>query len=248
MLKDIKKLITIVFSTILLFSSCSQENDTFNDLLPNNTLSEKITETRSLATCSFDECWSCVTVDGDTIETPWSATSNSSVPEDIRMDVKESDGWRILYSNFRIVGCNHNYDYLHNSYYLILYNVNSAMLKGFYYANTMQSNNQAFWQLKASQGSTKLFNFAGEFAKPFNTYATNIISLSNITSNGMAGGFEVGWNCFQQELSYDSNSLNQRLDISAYAMNVTQYTFNGNFSATSEGSIVSAPQGMSSPH
>lgn len=241
-----KKLTTIVFFSFLLFSSCSQENDTFNELLPNETLSEKITVTRSLTTSSFDECDECITVDGDTIKTPWCANATTSVPEDVRMDVKESDGWRILYSNFRIVGCSNNYNNLNNAYYLILYNVNTAMLKGFYYAKTMQRNNQAFWQLKASQGNTKLFNFAGEFAKPANTNATNIISLSNITVNGMAGGFDVGWNCFQQELSYDPNSMNQRLDISAYAMNETQYTFNGNFSSTSEGCIVSAPQGMSS--
>lgn len=241
------KINTYILSLLLiLLAACSHDDDTLFEHLKEKSLNQNKLTTRSLeSNFAFDEYDWCHLANGDSIRTPWSQTSTSTVPDDVRFDVKYSDGWRILYSNFLFIGCTHLYDNLPNSYYLILYNLYTGVLKGFYYASSVQNNNQAFWQLSSSLSNTKLFNFAGEFAKPANVSASDKISLSNVTSNGASGGFDIGWNCFVQELAYDSNSMNQSLNITAYAMNVTQYNFNGNFNSSSEGTIIASQQAVS---
>ena len=165
----------------------------------------------------------------------------------MRYDVKESDGWRILYSTVDIIGYDHTVHTGTQSNYLLLYNKYTGVLKGFYYATSMESNNHAFFQLTIpTSQQTKLFNFVSEFAVPSDSTATNSVLLSAITDDGIAAGFEEGWNCFMVELSYDPNSLNETMSISGVCMNVTSFSLNGSIDAESEGVIMGANHKTSS--
>lgn len=223
-----------IFVTVfLLLFSCQEENYELERTHPFPRI-----QTRTIS--SFDESQRCVTPAGDTIPSPWAYTSTGTIPHDIRMDVKESEGWRLLYSNMKIVNYSHTPDIITGANYIILYNKYSGMLKGFYYANSMPTNNNAYWVLTIPQSNTKLFNFGSDFAVPANSSHSQQIILSNVSKNGVTNGFDIGWNCFMQELAYDSNSQNETLEIMAYTLNNASYNFTGAYQSTSEGTIVTS--------
>lgn len=225
-----------------LFTGCSSDVEV---LEPNVQEGYKV-ETRSGGT-TFDQCLQCQICDGSTVNLPWNQNVPGNVPEEVRYDVKESDGWRILYSTVDIIGYDHTVHTGTQSNYLLLYNKYTGVLKGFYYATSMESNNHAFFQLTIpTSQQTKLFNFVSEFAVPSDSTATNSVLLSAITDDGIAAGFEEGWNCFMVELSYDPNSLNETMSISGVCMNVTSFSLNGSIDAESEGVIMGANHKTSS--
>ena len=230
---------------IIIMTGCvnEKEDEVVLSCLYNDRYVEKPI-TRS-PTSSWDECNKCIIYTGDSVPLPWSSSTTCSIPLDIRQDVNQSDGWRLLYSNVKIVGYNHTVDNLYGASYLILYNRYSGVLKGFYYAPDVQQNNNAYWVLTIPQTNTKLFNFAADFATPANSSSTQEIVLSNVSKNGVTHGFEKGWNCFMQELAYDENSLNETLEIMGYSMNQATYNFSGAYHSTSSGTILSSLQGSS---
>lgn len=197
----------------------------------------------SRSTTSWFDCNKCVLQSGAEVQLPWNTTAITTIPDEIREDVKEEDGWRILFTSVDILGYSETVtDTDVSGNYLLMYNRYTGMLKGFYYAeNIVQENNNAYWLLTISD-STKLFNFVPYFAEPINSLdAPRQISLSTISTNGIVNGFDVGWNCFMQELAYDENSMNERLSISGYALNKSTITFKGSYNSLSEGTIVSSP-------
>lgn len=126
-----------------------------------------------------------------------------------------------------------------------MYNKFTGLLKGFYYAESVQANNNAYWLLSVSKGS-KLFSFVPYFAEPIDSNSSpETISLSTVSTNGITQGFDKGWNCFMTELAYDSNSINQTLSISGYALNEATITFSGSYNSSSSGTIVSSAQNKS---
>lgn len=114
----------------------------------------------------------------------------------------------------------------------------TGVLKGFYYAETISPNNCGFWQLSTS-APTKLFNFVPYFAEPMDGSSPQMATISTVSTNGVTGGFELGWNCFLQELSYDPNSVNQRLNITAFALDKAVVNLSGAYQSKSNGTIVS---------
>lgn len=230
------------FFSAFIFIACNKEE--YEETYSNNQINFSIT--RSVTDDpSWDQCERCISSTGDSISLPWSSTAICSIPTEIREDVKIENGWRLLYSSVSIIGCTHQVDYQYGANYIILYNKYTGMLKGFYYASSIEANNSAFWLLTIPQTNTKLFNFTNKIATPYNESATNQIVLSNISESGLVNGFSLGWNCFMVELAYDENSLNEELNISAFALNQSTYTFNGEYQSTSTGHIVSQSSGFS---
>ena len=242
-LKQYLKLSVLLLFCIPIVVSC--QDDMIDNDIPNSTI--KFSLTRSVTDCTtWDQCERCVSSVGDSLYLPWSTTCICSIPLEIRKDVRSEDGWRLLYSNVKILGCNNAVDHQYGANYILLYNRYTGMLKGFYYASSVGANNSAFWLLTIPQTSTKLFSFANIFAKPSNMSSANQVTLSNITQNTLVNGIEVGWNCFMVELAYDENSLNETLDITAFALNEATLTFSGEYKSNSQGMITSQSSGMSS--
>lgn len=226
--------ISIFFSIIVGLLSCESNLDS----MAINEDEPIITKTRSAS--SFDNCINCVLPSNVEVRLPWTDGTQTTIPDDIRKDVKESDGWIILDATVEFVGhsfiptkadsgCN----------YILLYNTYSGVLKGFYYAENMNVNNCGFFQLTTSIPS-KLFNFYSNFAIAADEFGPQSINLSAVTSNGITKGFEKGWNCFMIELAYDPNSYNQRLDLSGFAMNNATITQKGAYNSSTTGTIVTS--------
>lgn len=231
-----------VMLSITLFS-CSEERmeDIVEEKGIEDIMKQIPAQTRANTIASWDQYEKCKLSNGIQVNLPWAKTALGSVPYSVRTDVKESDGWKLLYSNVSIVGYSHKVDKQAGANYLIFYNRNTGMLKGFYFATSISENNSAFWLLTVPS-SSKLFNFASYFALPGNKGGQNQISISAVTTNGITQGFELGWNCFMQELAYEPSSMTQSLDISAYALQKTKYEFSGAYNSSSSGTIVTAAQ------
>lgn len=182
----------------------------------------------------------------DLVKAPWAENNVvTTIPSGIRKDVKEKDGWVILYSSMKINGYERDYNYQptdKSANYILFYNHYSGMLKGFCYLTApVQQNNMALWHLSTND-STRLFNFAGEEAIPYNGPKSKEVYISNITNEGISKGFAKGWNCFQIELAYDADSPMQTLNIDAITLNETAYNFDGTMGFSSDGVIITTTQ------
>lgn len=80
---------------ICLVLCCSCQNGIMNDI-ENQEFANIIAVTRIVT--SFDICEKAVLSSGREVKLPWSTSSTNSIPDEIRVDVAEADGWRVLYS------------------------------------------------------------------------------------------------------------------------------------------------------
>lgn len=189
---------------------------------------------------AWDLCSECILSSERKVSLPWVVGTQTTIPDEIRNDISRADGWIVLCSTVTFIGS--SVEVLKTDRgvnYLLLYNVDTGMLKGFYYAEEMSAtNNCGFWELRTSS-PTKLFNFTPYFAEPMNGECPQHIAIANIT-NGETAGFEKGWNCFQTELAYDENSHKQRLNISGYALNKATIKLSGAYNSSSSGMITTS--------
>lgn len=233
----------IFFAIIaIVFTSCSkEENNPFTrQNLEINTVNLNTSDTWTNHTFC--------TLNGktDSVKAPWASNNViTTIPSDIRKDVREEDGWNILFSSMIINGYKKAYNFQKtdkNANYIIFYNHYNGLLKGFcYLTEPVQQNNTALWHLSTND-STRLFNFAGKEAIPYNGPKSKDIYISNITDESVAKGFNKGWNCFQIELAYDENSINQTLNINAITLDETSYNFEGTMDFESNGVIITTTQ------
>lgn len=206
----------------------------------------KVTSCKTRGLNSWDTCTKGLLRSGKLVNLPWSSSTQTTIPQEVRTDIKEQDGWKILYSTIDIDGYNENVTIADQEVnYLLFYNIYTGILKGFYYAESMTDNNCGLWQLSTSN-QTKMFNFVPYFAEPINSASSpQKVTLSTISMNGVTQGFERGWNCFMLEIAYDEGSRNNQFNISGYALNQASITFTGAYNSNSSGTIVSTTQNKS---
>lgn len=198
-------------------------------------------------TISLEDAEYALLKNGERVALPWKETSSTTILDEVRLDVEESEGWKVLYTTVEIEGYNTPVSEADSGVnYMLLYNKYRGLLKGFYYVESINNvNNTSLWLL-STQEKTSMFNFVPYFALPKNSPdSPQQVSLSNITNDGLSQGFQHGWNCFMTELSYDEGSKNKHLNVSGYAMNQSTFTFTGAFKSSSSGTIVSSTSSSS---
>ena len=240
-----KQLILFVFITLILtgcynedYKSEEQQNSTY---IARNTRS---TDIPNDTWTNYNYC----TIKGhsELIRTPWAENNvTTTIPIGIRKDVKKEDGWDILFSSVKINNYSQPYNYQETDKgvnYIIFYNHFNGLLKGFcYLPNVEEQNNMGIWHISTND-STRLFNFAGIDAIPYNGPKSKDVYISNITIDEVSKGFHTGWNCFQIELAYDENSINETLNIDAICLNETSFDFTGTMDFDSQGVIITSTE------
>lgn len=239
-----KHYIFIILGILICYGCTNESNDDSTAPTTSNISIETESRTTEDTWTAHDFC--SLNGTNDSVKSPWAGNNViTTIPSGIRKDVKEEDGWSILYSSMKINGYKRDYNYQPTdkyANYIILYNHFNGMLKGFcYIPEPVQQNNMAMWHISTND-STRLFNFAGEEAIPYNGPKSKDVYISNITNEGIAKGFNKGWNCFQIELAYDADSPMQTLNIDAITLNETSYNFEGTMGFTSDGVIVTSIQ------
>ncbi len=228
---------TLMLATVL-WSSCQDE--VMTDIMQEHEVEAPITR----AITPWNQCQKAILKSGKEVYLPWASTVTSNIPDDVRKDIKEENGWKVLFSTMEFVGYNINVTSVDEGVnYLLLYNIYTGVLKGFVYLDNYNGeSNTAFWRLDVQPGST-LLNFTPEFAEAIDSQnSPESVVLSTITKNGVTKGFEVGWNCFMQELAYDPGSKDETISVSAFELNETTFAFSGAYKSTSEGTIISSNQ------
>lgn len=179
-----KQLILFVFITLILtgcynedYKSEEQQSSTY---IARNTRS---TDIPNDTWTNYDYC----TIKGhsELIRTPWAENNvTTTIPIGIRKDVKKEDGWDILFSSVKINNYSQPYNYQETDKgvnYIIFYNHFNGLLKGFcYLPKVEEQNNMGIWHISTND-STRLFNFAGIDAIPYNGPKSKDVYISNIT-------------------------------------------------------------------
>lgn len=199
--------------------------------------------TKSLAFTSWENCMYCILPSGEKVALPWYANAKTSIPNDVRNDVKSSEGWIILDTTVDIIDCEEDVTIVDPGCNYLL---KTGFLKGFYYMEELVHNNYGFWCLETTT-PTKLFHFTNEFAIPMSEVGPQRVTVSNLTRTFQTQGFDPGWNCFMLELAYDENSDQQRLDVSGFAMNRAQIALTGEYEGGGNGTIISSAAKNSNP-
>ncbi|MCF0235419.1 MAG: hypothetical protein HUK09_01645 [Bacteroidaceae bacterium] len=208
-------------------ASCNADSETSEI----NSTSRSFRSTNDLIT--LEQTAMCELADGTPATLPWAPVAGTSIPSEIRLDVKESDGWRLLFSSVKIQGYGQPTWFDNGGNLILLYNRYTGVLKGFAYLRNVAPNNNGQWKLRVNKPTT-LFNFSREYARPNTIKSSQEVILSNITSNESAG-FENGWNCFMTELAYEPNSQSLKLDISSHSVQTSEVSMIGNINIAARG-------------
>lgn len=229
----------VMAMSVQLFCSCDDDNPY---AISNDDATIQTRAITAQAGKKLEEVEEILLSGGDTVRAPWANNATTNAIDDIRCDVKESDGWKVLFTTCKLLGHSSKVDRADKDVnYLLLYNRNTGVLKGFVYLSKGPGkNNNAYFYLEC-KNNTKLFNFTPYFALAGDSQESPkkiLVSIASKSPN--TKGFQKGWNCFVTELAYDENSMNNELYICGYNYNTKSINFYGLYEFESKGEIVSS--------
>lgn len=187
-------------------------------------------ELRSLHPTDFENNWETTTQIKVTTETalvtlPWVDYAQTSIPWNIRKDIKKEDGWIFLSTLNRDRG----------SDYLIFYNKYSGLLKIFYYYPGGSQQNNAMW-LFHDQFRSGYFNQGNYFTTPMDKVLQDKVAVKVLSENTTMG-LDAGWNCVQMPITYTQNT-NGLINVYSKLSNLSTIEFKGNYTSKTGGTII----------
>lgn len=237
------KILSYILVVILLLTACDKSVlDTPNShsimyLTPNVTYPLRSQGTRGASTNDNWEKWETIKLpSGKTVYTPWNKVSSSSIPQDVREDIKASNGWKLI--AYTIAGPNETVRGDAGLNYMLFYNKYTGILKVFYYLESGSLQNTAMWKLHFETPQS-LLAFADEYARITSNKSLKDVYVSNIT-NSDTKAFEVGWNCFQIELAYDPDFTKGSMQIIPMSINTSNVVIEGKAISETKGTIISS--------
>lgn len=170
-----------------------------------------------------------------TASLPWVAGATTLIPPSIRNDIKKEDGWTMLLHTFK------NYGEDEKSCYMIFYNRFRGVLKVFYYLNeTPTPNNHFLWKIQTDNNQNcSLFNIDPLFSQTSDSLPKNKAMILNNLGDTPTDGVTFGWNGFEIKVpEYSTEYRNMHFTIQGYNKAISSFSFTGNSTYTSKGSIV----------
>lgn len=185
------------------------------------------------------ENWEKVQLNSETLPVfvPWNETSATTIPIEIRKDIKAVDGWELIahtVNGFGDEGLN----------YLIFHNRFTGIMKVFYYNESESPNNSGIWKIRF-ESEQSFLAFEHKYAKDASDKSVQDFYVGNLT-NDDTKGFASGWNCFQFELAFDPDFRKGSLQFIPYSLNNTTFQLSGELSTETIGIISSSGQDGSS--
>lgn len=240
------KHILFLFSAIFLFIACSspdlEENrsassEVHSELTPNVVYPLRNSSRAGTQETGFWESWEQVKLPSGkpAVYTPWNKKNASVIPQDIREDIKYSNGWRLI--AYTIGGPNEEVkgdDFLN---YMLFYNRYTGILKVFYYLESSSMQNTGMWKLHFETPQS-LLAFSDQYATISSDKTKSDVYVSNITNNDTKA-FENGWNCFQVELAYDPSFTEGSLQLIPMSINTSSIEIEGKAISETKGMIIS---------
>lgn len=141
---------------------------------------------------------------------PWGSGATTTIPDDIRYDYRQRDGWRLLYNLF-------DQERYNPTPMLILYNKYRGIVRYFYYhiKEVGEGSNYVSAALSFDGRTTSHLNFSGDIALPIGKKQDDPFEIkSNIGSLNTGNSYGT-WYSFDHEFAYDPNVANYGIrDIS----------------------------------
>jgi len=226
-----KKLLATICICISAFLISCNKQDIEQEVVNNSRPLTKAlsADEQSISNPNLHEDWENITTvklnSGGEIDAPWVVKGGNSmnIPLNYRTDIKKEDGW-IMLSHTLL-----NQSSLEPNY-ILLYNKNTGIIKGFYY-NRDNIKNQSFLWVLESQNPTSIFLSNATIQEPFNTL-NNYMTSSNIVENSNFdyGQLNQGWNCFSFELPYGSINNSPIISIKGYNNENSSLKLSGTYS------------------
>lgn len=129
------KKLSYIILIVILFVACDKSAvDTSNDYFSKNSTSNvtyplHTLKTRGVAINGFWESWETVKLPSGNsdVYTPWNKVSSSSIPQDVREDIKASNGWKLI--AYTIAGPNETVKGDAGLNYMLFYNKYTGISK-----------------------------------------------------------------------------------------------------------------------
>jgi len=243
-----KNYLTLLISCIILLSGCSEESSLveyakeIDSELVQNESSVFMSGSLNQDWENFDVLTIYASAGDNNVISPWSnGIVTTTIPADVRKDVKKADGWEMIAHTLNMDGSmgadrGTNYIFFHNKF--------TGVFKVFFYLDPAYNilNNTAVWSVNFTQPTGNLLKFVGpigiENTTPYlqninQVYASNISSISN-TSMGLMNG----WNAFVLEMAYDPSSTPNVMTIVPMIGQNVDISLTGTFSSKTDGTIL----------
>lgn len=221
------KHVSIFFVILSVFINYSCTDESQNNLLDLEV--DASATTRSLVPPNFEQDWENQTsiqlTDNKVVDLPWVEYAPTSIIYDIRMDIKQEDGWVFLSTPSKDIG----------SDYLIFYNKYTGILKVFYYNQNSFLSNNAVWEF-FDERFYGYFNQGTTFTAPLDRTSIQRVGV-NCLSNNTTLGIDRGWNCFQIPLTY-TGKTDGGINVYSKVLNISELTITGNYKDTTTGTII----------
>lgn len=242
----------IYFSLLLLIYSCSDSADTLQDsesisceskvypIINDGVVYPSTSNVQTRISYSDEELdWvngTKVTLpSGEKVDLPW--VDGGSLPFFMQTKLSPDNGWELIAHTMYP-------DNQSDKSYMFFHNYITGTLRVFCYMSTFAPNNNGYWKLSFSQPN-KLMNFTGKVALFAHQETSLEVYLTNSTTQP-GKGFALGWNGFQLELSYDSDAKGI-MKVEPMNFNVENTVINGDFTSSTEGTIVGNPYSVDTP-
>ncbi|HPN20868.1 MAG TPA: hypothetical protein PK758_03090, partial [Tenuifilaceae bacterium] len=223
-MRKVSFIISLAF--VLIITSCEKENDLSN---PNVTFNENLgasSKSTPYPSVYFDwENANTIDYKGNSISLPWNST-NTTVPLDIKPDIKYSEGWRLLYNDF---------PYATSDPFFALYNIYTGIMRIYLLPTNYQFPNNSFTfgiGVNTSTGySTSALNFSWALSLPIDNksgnpylYKVPWCSVVGQTPLSLTSNY---WYCCEFEFAYDpsiTSLTRDNLEI-AFATQIIQKSY-----------------------
>ncbi len=159
------------------------------------------------------------------VTAPWATGASTRLSTDFCTDIKQADGWMMLFHTFKEKGLDPKQNYI------CFYNLFTGVLKVFYYFEGGATATNTTWYMKAENTSPfKTLDAPSYFSLPDSEPSANtsnqllFMNESIIEPNAL----EIGWNGFEYQIPRYSTDLSKcRFTIGAYSQNIQNVTING---------------------
>lgn len=171
---------------------------------------------------------------GLTVKLPWAQDVIGNFPRDCVQFLDPQNGWQLIKST---LGSGDN-----GLNYLLFRNQYTGVIRVFYYMENDITNSdlRTFWRLNF-EGLNSLSNSAGLFYIPTSVKKSrSSIEVSNLVLHESVNSIKRGWNCFETEINYDADAVNQGVVFSIGSFNTatSALTVKGDYSSQSTGTII----------
>lgn len=234
-----------ILAVAIVFTACSDSTIMPEVHEPNGgsraTVPEEVSESNPALLSDWENCSTIYLneLSGNTplcVTSPWESSAPTNLKTSFRTDIKKTDGWIMLFHTFTRASKNRRLSYM------CFYNQFSGYVKVFYYVNDANVATESVWSVTSNEAPTPraIFSDSEYFSQPLD--GDDVFTVWSITADNMLNSnlsaLSFGWNGFEFRVgTYNPKNSDGDFDIKAYNTTYTNFSFTGEETSTTTGTI-----------